>query len=545
MKRCSIAWTLGQLTLAAWILTGWQNTAAQSATVIRVDPSAGHLPISPLIYGTNHRFPDNGFGMWDPNRAVAVPAFDAVYDDIGCKAIRYPGGTMANLFDWKKAIGPVQERAVSRADGEGNISKPERVTFGLDECLRWAEKHGTEVVYMYNMANGSAQDAADLIEYLNAPLGANPNGGTAWAEVRAKNGHPAPYNIRYFEIGNEMYLKNQFFWLKDAGPNKPTDLWKRYWATEPYDVFKGYAFGCADQQGVKHDGFIRYYPAMKAVDPRVQIFSCMGFPAFVDLMGADHPYDGLVMHPYAHLKGNLSALDYHDKAMQSAQELSGYVMKLQNYMRAKVGGPRAQAMSVVVTEYGLEHKNKNPPTRDYLISVDHALHVAEMLMNFMRLGMPHSEKMCTLENHGSGQGVFGPAPTFYATPVALAFKLFTRHFGSQLVASTIQNNPVKKVYDGTILKKIEAVASTDPQGKVYLVVLNRDGTDAVTANITIAHGTARQASIWTLSGDTFTAANTEREPSKVKIAESFKNISGAAWAYTFPPHSLTSIRFDQ
>ena len=59
------------------------------------------------------------------------------------------------------------------------------------------------------------------------------------------------------------------------------------------------------KSGVQHDGFTRYYEAMKAVDPKVQVYSCFGFPSFVDLMGTDHPYDGLVMHPYAHLKGKL------------------------------------------------------------------------------------------------------------------------------------------------------------------------------------------------------------------------------------------------
>ena len=60
------------------------------------------------------------------------------------------------------------------------------------------------------------QDAADLVEYLNAPQGSHPNGGTAWADVRAKNGHPEPYGIRYFEIGNEMYCG-----VSDSGSTRP------------------------------------------------------------------------------------------------------------------------------------------------------------------------------------------------------------------------------------------------------------------------------------------------------------------------------------
>lgn len=67
-------------------------------------------------------------------------------------------------------------------------------------------RQDSELAYVYALARGDADDAADLIEYLNAEVGSNPNGGTAWAEARAANGHEEPYNVRYFEIGNEMIL---------------------------------------------------------------------------------------------------------------------------------------------------------------------------------------------------------------------------------------------------------------------------------------------------------------------------------------------------
>ena len=70
-------------------------------------------------------------------------------------------------------------------------------------------------VYVYGM-KGSASDAADLIEYLNAPAdgeASNPNGGIDWAEIRKENGHAAPYNVTTFEIGNEVGQGGQTYWL--------------------------------------------------------------------------------------------------------------------------------------------------------------------------------------------------------------------------------------------------------------------------------------------------------------------------------------------
>jgi alpha-N-arabinofuranosidase len=47
---------------------------------------------------------------------------------------------------------------------------------------------------------------------MNTPVGENPRGGTAWAEVRADNGHPEPYGIRYWEVGNEL-AGEKTFWI--------------------------------------------------------------------------------------------------------------------------------------------------------------------------------------------------------------------------------------------------------------------------------------------------------------------------------------------
>ena len=534
---------LKQSALAFWIIAGWQNAKAQPVTEIQVDLTSGQQPISPLLYGTNHRYFYDGCGMWDAAHGKAFEAFNAVYDDIGLRSIRYPGGSCANHFDWRKAIGPVKDRAVM------GLKHGERVSFGLDECLQWAEKHGTEVVYMYNMADGSARDAADLVEYLNAPQGTNPNGGIAWAEVRAKNGHPAPYHIRYFEIGNEMFLLHQFYWLKDAGPDIPTKTKgqeEEYWVTQQNDLVKGYTFGCKDKQGIQHDGFIQYYSAMKAVDPHAQIYSCFGFPNFVDLMDTAHPYDGLVVHTYAKISETLPLGDFHDRCMQEAEKLSGQVLQLQNYMREKIGMPQGKDRHVVVTEYGIFGRLKNLPTPDYLQSVDHGLYIAEILMNFIRYGLPHAEKMCTLDDvqkESGHQGVFGPAPSFFATPEALAFKLFTHHFGTQLVASTIQGNPTKKVYDGTTLQKLDAIASTDSTGRLFLMVLNRDATDAVTAHLNTGTYGPKAASIWTLAGEKFTSANSAKNPREVRIAERSQAIGPGGLTCSFPAHSLTSIQF--
>ena len=59
---------------------------------------------------------------------------------------------------------------------------------------------------------------AGLVAYCNAPLGAKlPKGMPDWPAVRAKNGHPEPYNVRIWEIGNEVHGDWQVGWTTAGG----------------------------------------------------------------------------------------------------------------------------------------------------------------------------------------------------------------------------------------------------------------------------------------------------------------------------------------
>lgn len=168
--------------------------------------------IDNTIFGINHRYAFNGYGSFDSKTMQVKPDFQKLYEEAGFGSIRYPGGTISNLFNWKETIDwadgaarPTSERTPQihgfyNYSGQGGIP----ANFGLKEIGDFAGDVDSEIVYVYALARGNARDAADLVEFLNAEPGTNPNGGTAWADVRAELGHDAPYDVRYFELGNEM-----------------------------------------------------------------------------------------------------------------------------------------------------------------------------------------------------------------------------------------------------------------------------------------------------------------------------------------------------
>ena len=115
--------------------------------------------------------------------------------DLRVGLVRYPGGNFLSGYNWKDGIGPRESRPV-RLDRAWHTIETNQV--GIDEFADWAKKAGTQVMAAVNMGTGTPQDAADMVEYCNFP------GGTSWSDLRIKNGHKEPHNIKYWCVGNEM-----------------------------------------------------------------------------------------------------------------------------------------------------------------------------------------------------------------------------------------------------------------------------------------------------------------------------------------------------
>lgn len=115
--------------------------------------------------------------------------------DLRVGLVRYPGGNFLSGYNWKDGIGPRESRPV-RLDRAWHTIETNQI--GIDEFADWAKKAGTEIMGAVNMGTGTPQDAADMVEYCNYPS------GTAWSDLRIKNGHKEPHDIKYWCVGNEM-----------------------------------------------------------------------------------------------------------------------------------------------------------------------------------------------------------------------------------------------------------------------------------------------------------------------------------------------------
>jgi alpha-L-arabinofuranosidase len=146
--------------------------------------------------------------------------------------IRFPGGCivegfdLSNRYQWKKTIGPVDERQmmINRWNTEFK-HKPapdyyQSFGLGFYEYFLLAEDLGAEPLPILNcgmacqfntaevvpleLLDPYIQDALDLIEFANgAPE-------SKWGKIRTQMGHPAPFNMKYLGIGNEQWGPQYF-----------------------------------------------------------------------------------------------------------------------------------------------------------------------------------------------------------------------------------------------------------------------------------------------------------------------------------------------
>lgn len=112
---------------------------------------------------------------------------------MGISIVRFPGGCFAPHYHWIDGIGPKKDRPKTKYG-----FWPAANDFGTDEFIAWCRKVGCEPQICVNMGSGTPEEARNWVEYCNGPL------GTRWADLRAKNGHPEPYNVKVWDIGNEV-----------------------------------------------------------------------------------------------------------------------------------------------------------------------------------------------------------------------------------------------------------------------------------------------------------------------------------------------------
>ncbi len=100
-----------------------------------------------------------------------------------------PGG-----YKWKNGIGDRDQRVPFPDPYWGRKHSND---VGIDEFLQFCELVEADPIVCFSFGDG-VDSARDLIEYCNGST------STKWGKKRAENGHPEPYNVRCWQLGNEL-----------------------------------------------------------------------------------------------------------------------------------------------------------------------------------------------------------------------------------------------------------------------------------------------------------------------------------------------------
>lgn len=109
---------------------------------------------------------------------------------------RLPGGNYISDYDWRDAIGDPDKRPTTW-DYAWNVMQPNDV--GMDEFMALCRILQVDPYVTVNTGLGDDRSAADQVEYMNA------SARTHFGAMRAANGHPEPYHVKYWNVGNEPY----------------------------------------------------------------------------------------------------------------------------------------------------------------------------------------------------------------------------------------------------------------------------------------------------------------------------------------------------
>ncbi len=498
------------------------------------------------MFGANLEWVRNGNSLWDTRKQEVRPEIANLARELGVSIVRYPGGGFADYYHWRDGIGLPEQRPVRPHKLDTGKSA---AFLGTHELAAFTRSITAEPMLQANVVSGTSAEAADWVSYCNRPD--HPE--------RARNGSPAPFQVRYWEIGNEQYIK------PDGSLPLPGDS---YLPPESYAArFKEYA------------------TAMRAADPKILLGAVGGrnfgyyrllhddnWNELLLTQAASH-IDFLSIHNgYAPLLVNGAkgiAVDDVYRAMFAFPRQVERNLREVNRDISRFAGPNALRIKIAVTEWGpLFAFSWSNPFIDRVKTLGSALFVATLFQTFLRAERVELLTFFKLIDDGFMGWINGldaePKPLFYA------LQMYSRHFGESLVSCSVAGPVFDTLQAGLIMAEsgvphLDAVASLSADhSKLYLIAVNNHFSESIDTAIRLGgFEPASKARSWTLTGPGMDANNGtdmrgqsrrsgsgsemihEGRPGTVRPVAGDVSPVSREFSYSLVPRSVTAMEFSR
>lgn len=406
--------------------------------------------------------------------------------------VRWPGGNFVSGYDWKEGIGERDKRPPrwDRAWGAWEMND-----VGTDEFIQFCRLLNTEPYICVNAGEGTPRMAAEWVEYCNG----SPD--TPMGKLRAENGHPEPYKVRYWGTGNEMYGD---------------------WQLGHLDPVK---------YGLKAVEFAR---AMRTVDPDIKLI-LVGVEQdgwgdwnrkALRIAGKHHDY--LSVHFYQGADHRADPLETYHRVVMSPVQVERSLARTAEIIREVMpDNPLPIAFDEwntwyanAVVQNGLEQE---PPLCDGLFSagIFHAM-----------IRLCDRVQMANLAQLVNVLGALRASPTqLLKTPTYLAFEMYAPYFTGYRQSVTMP--------DG-IGELVDIVAVLSEKGdRLAIGFINRSLNETQTVRVNLRNfAPASQVTLMRIEAARFDAINTFSNPDAVQLRK-----ESVPWRtdWVLPAHSVSVL----
>ncbi len=498
-----------------------------SPATITIDAGTIEAEIHPYIYGTFIEVLGSCIygGIWDDKNESVPLIHGGLRQDVmkeirplNISIIRWPGGCFSDVYEWKEGIEPRDQRKLMKNKHwhrfGPKIGPRHDNHFGSDEFMTFIKELGSEPYVNINFGTGTPEEAAEWVQYMN---GAET---TEYGSLRARNGHPKPYNVKIWGIANEIFGN----WEKG---NLPAPKYARR--------------------------YIEFAQAMRAVDPSIKLVAVgtdFTYPYWnrTLLQIAGDYIDYLSLHVYIPGRAvttlsNSKLKDYYN-IIAGAFETERRIEWVEKSIIEVMG--EEKAIPITLDEWG-PWWNIRQLYEGYYTLRDglFAASLFEVLHRHARF-----VKMANQAQLVNVLPMIVTSPTdVYHNPIYLAFQLFSNYAEQFVVSFSVtcdsRSNPKYGIISETEIPYLGCSITTN-QAKDRLVIIGINRHHAHDQSTTIKlhdFEPEPRARIFELNGPSHAAYNYFDKKDEVNIQEKEISDASSEFTYTFSAHSVTALIF--
>ena len=404
--------------------------------------------------------------------------------ELNAPIYRWPGGNFVSGYDWRDGIGDRDKRPPRKNPAWKGV---EHNDFGIDEFLVFCKEINTEPLIVVNSGFGDDRSAAEEVQYVNGSK------DTPMGKWRAKNGHPEPYKVKWWGIGNEMYGHWQL----------------GYMSLEHYTH--------------KHNLFAK---AMREVDPSIKLIAVGEIGKWSEGMLKDCAENMDLISEHFYCAEKPSLLEH----IRQIPDAVGKKVAAHREYRKQLESLKGKDIRIALDEWNYwygDHIFGELGTRYFLKD---ALGIAAGLNEMIR-----NSDLIFMANYAQTVNVIGAVKTNKTAAeletTGLVLELYGNHFGSLPVEITGDTNPLDITAAWTQDRKALTIAVVNPTENKYALSADFKGAELTS-----------KGTLWRISHPDPMAFNDPGKPPVVVIDE--KQLADISNMLDAPPLSVCLYKLE-